>query len=79
MWRGLTFDRIPLSKEEAGSATLGVEGVRRSRRVCLNLSKLALAGSQGVQGRGRGCGWDRVRFSQIAPTPATISLIQSLL
>lgn len=26
MWRGLTFDRIPLSKEEAGSATLGVGG-----------------------------------------------------
>lgn len=24
MWRGLAFDRIPLSEEEAGSATLGV-------------------------------------------------------
>lgn len=51
MWRGLTFDRIPLSEEEAGSATLGVAvgGGCVSRRVCLSLSKLALAGSQGVQ------------------------------
>ena len=52
MWRGLTFDRIPLSKEEAGLATLGgtVGGCAQFRRVCLHLSKLALAGSQGVRG-----------------------------